>query len=70
MARLDPASIAKDARQAARAGHGSEAMFLSSAMLRALDIIAPLKAERALPTLAPNRALARLVVRLAAGPRR
>ncbi|RMD91604.1 MAG: Asp/Glu racemase [Alphaproteobacteria bacterium] len=64
VARIDPASIADAAREAARAP-GTQAVFLSCTNLRTLDIIAPLEAELGLPVLSSNQVLCWHMWRLA-----
>lgn len=58
MALLDPARIAQQVREAARASPGAEACFISCTAIRSAGLIAPLEGELGMPVITSNQAMA------------
>jgi maleate isomerase len=58
MAQIPPAEIAAQARRAARAHPGADALFISCTAIRSAVLIAPLEADLGMPVMTSNQVMA------------
>ena len=58
MAEIPPAEIAAQARRAAHAHPGADALFISCTAIRSAELIAPLEVELGLPVITSNQVMA------------